>query len=127
MPYQPQPYRIVVLCGSCGYRLRVIKEGIARGVHQLSIKRILEINGGKCPKCGKRLNKRPEKIEFKTIKEASEYLDVDDDVKKRKLITIWMPVQLDEAIKELVKQGKAKSRNEFILKAIVKMLEEHKS
>jgi hypothetical protein len=99
----------------------VIKNGIARGVYQLSIKRILEINGGKCPKCGKKLSK-PKKIEFKTIEEASEYLNADTE--KRKLITIWMPTWVDQAIKELVKQGRAKSRNEFILRAIIKMLEE---
>jgi DNA repair exonuclease SbcCD ATPase subunit len=105
--------------------LRVIKNGIARGVHQLSIKKIYEIHGGRCPRCNKELSKKPGKIEFKKLDEAGEYLNVDNvDTRKRKLITIWMPTWVDQAIKELVKQGRAKSRNEFILRAIIKMLEE---
>jgi hypothetical protein len=124
MSYQPsQPYRIIVTCGNCGYVLRTIKEGMGRGVYQLSIKRIHKTYGGRCPKCGKELDKRPKRIEFKTLKEASEYLDT--STKNTKLISARIPIWMDEAIKRLVENGVFKSKNEFIVKAIMKMLEEH--
>jgi len=121
------PYRIVVMCENCGYPLRVIKEGMGRGVYQLSLKKIHKTYGGKCPKCGKELQKRPRRIEFKTLKEASEYTNIDTKgVKITKLLTIRIPTWMDEAIKDLVKRGVFKSKTEFIVKAIMKMLEEHK-
>jgi hypothetical protein len=128
MPYQAtMPYRITILCGNCGYPLRVIKEGMGRGVYQLSLKKIHKMYGGRCPKCGKELDKKPKKVEFKTLKEASEYMNVDTKgVKITKLLTVRIPTWMDEAIKDLVKRGVFKSKTEFIVKAIMKMLEEHK-
>jgi len=125
MPYQPsQPYRIMILCSNCGYVLRTIKEGMGRGVYQLSLKKIHKMYGGRCPKCGKELDKKPKKVEFKTLK-ASEYIDT-KSIKITKLLTIRIPTWMDEAIKHLVEKGMFKSKTEFIVKAIMKMLEEHK-
>ena len=124
MPYQPsQPYRIMILCSNCGYPLRVIKEGMGRGVYQLSIKKIHKTYGGKCPKCGKELQKRPRRVEFKTLKEASMYMNVDTKTTKR--ITILMPAWMYDTITRLVKEGRFKSRTELITKAVLKFLEEH--
>jgi ribosomal protein S27AE len=124
MPYEAtMPYRIVIMCGECGYVLRTIKEGMGRGVYQLSIKKIHKTYGGKCPKCGKELQKRPRRIEFKTLKEAGEYVSVDTKTTKR--ITILMPVWLYNLITRLVKEGRFKSRTELITKAVLKFLEEH--
>jgi len=104
--------------------LRTIKEGMGRGVYQLSLSRIHKMYGGRCPKCGKELDKKPKKVEFKTLKEANEYVGVESKITK--LLTIRIPVWMDEAIKDLVKRGVFKSKTEFIVKAIMKMLEEHR-
>jgi predicted nucleic-acid-binding Zn-ribbon protein len=125
MPYEAtMPYRIVVMCENCGFPLRVIKEGMGRGVYQYNIKKIHKTYGGKCPKCGKELSRRPRSMVFKTLKEASEYMDV--DVKTTKRVTILMPVWLYDLITKLVREGKFKSRTELITKAIMKMLDEQK-
>jgi len=99
---------------------------MGRGVYQLSLKRIHKMYGGRCPKCGKELDKKPKKVEFKTLKEAGEYTNIDKNTKTTKLLTIRIPIWMDEAIKRLVENGKFKSKTEFIVKAIMKMLEEHK-
>jgi hypothetical protein len=65
------------------------------------------MHGGRCPACGKELNKKPKGIEFKTLNEASEHLNA--STKTTKVISVRIPVWMDEAIKRLVENGTFKS------------------
>jgi ribosomal protein L34E len=123
MVFKPKlPYRIIFTCGGCGYILKVFKSGKGRGLYHVTIKRIHKTYGGVCPQCGRKLNIKPKRIEFKTLKE---HLDVEASTSTRHL-TVRIPTWMYEKLESLVKSGLYKTKADFVLKAIMRMLEEHK-
>jgi len=60
---------------------------------------------------GKELSRRPRRIEFKTLKELNQYLEVEASTRH---LTVRIPTWMYEAIKRLVENGKFKSRTELI-------------
>jgi hypothetical protein len=121
MPFKPKlPYKILFVCKECKYDLYVFQNRKGRGLYHVTLKRIREIYGGVCPRCGKRLEK-PTRLEFKTLKE---HADIEASTSTRHL-TVRVPTWMYDIIVKLVKSGKFKSKSEFIVKAILKLLEEH--
>jgi hypothetical protein len=116
------PYVIVFTCGNCGYVLHTFKSRMGRGLYHIPLKKIHKTYFGKCPSCGKELNRRPRRIEFKTLKELNQYLEVEASTRH---LTVRIPTWMYDIIVKLVEDGKFKSKSEFIVKAIMRLLEEH--
>jgi DNA-directed RNA polymerase subunit M/transcription elongation factor TFIIS len=111
-------YVIVFTCGNCGYVLHTFKSKQGRGLYH--IPKIHKRYFGKCPACGKELDKKPKRIEFTTLKEHKQYLEVEASTTH---LTVRIPTWMYDHIVKLVKSGVFKSKSEFIVKAILKMLE----
>jgi predicted RNA-binding Zn-ribbon protein involved in translation (DUF1610 family) len=117
------PYVIVFTCGNCGYVLHTFRSREGRGLYHIPLKKIHKTYFGKCPECGKELNRRPRRIEFKTLKELNQYLEVEASTRH---LTVRIPTWMYEKLESLVKSGLYKTKADFVLKAIMRMLEEHK-
>jgi hypothetical protein len=122
MPRSKLPYTIVFKCGNCGYVLHTFKSKQGRGLYHTPLRKIHKAYFGKCPACGKELSRRPNRIEFKTLKELNQYLEVEASTRH---LTVRIPTWMYEAIKRLVENGKFKSRTELITKAVLEFLEKH--
>jgi hypothetical protein len=121
MPFKPKsPYKILFVCGGCKHVLHVFKSRKGRGLYHITLRRIYEIYGGVCPRCGKRFEK-PTRLEFKTFKE---HMVMEASTSTRHL-TVRIPTWMYDIIMKFIADGKFKSKTEFIIKAILKMLEEH--
>lgn len=46
---------LIIICKNCGYMFY-------QGYELVGPKEIILRNGGKCPKCGKKINSKPEKV-----------------------------------------------------------------
>jgi len=123
MPRSKLPYVIVFTCGNCGYVLHTFRSKMGRGLYHIPLKKIHKAYFGKCPACGKELSRRPRRIEFKTLKELNQYLEV--EATSTTHLTVRIPTWMYEAIKRLVENGKFKSRTELITKAVLEFLEKH--
>jgi transcription initiation factor IIE alpha subunit len=123
MPRSKLPYVIVFKCGGCGYILEIFKSRRGKGLYHTPLRKIHKAYLGKCPKCGKELSRRPKGIEFKTLGEHKQYLEV--EATSTTHLTVRIPTWMYEAIKRLVENGKFKSRTELITKAVLEFLEKH--
>jgi hypothetical protein len=74
--------------------------------------------------CGRRLEAKPAKIEFKTLKEYEEHYKPSTPQQSR-VVAFHLPAWADEAIERLVASGAYKSKSQFLRKAVLKLLEEH--
>jgi ssDNA-binding Zn-finger/Zn-ribbon topoisomerase 1 len=119
------PYKIIFTCGDCGYPLDII-EGRGKGLYHVTVSKIHRKYGGKCPRCGRELQKRPKRIEFKTSKEYEEHMNVEVSI-GTKLLTVRIPVWMYEAMMDLIRKGEFKTKTEFIIRAITKLLEGYKT
>jgi hypothetical protein len=120
-------YKIILKCAGCGYTLYTVHGGGrhgGRGAGHLSIEKVRRHYDYTCPVCGRRLEARPAKIEFTTLKEYEERYKPSTTPQSR-MVAFYLPTWADEAIERLVASGAYKSKSEFLRKAVMKLLEEH--
>jgi hypothetical protein len=119
-----QPFRIVFVCSACGHILDVLRDGRGRHLGCITLRRTLKVYGGVCPNCGRQLNVKPEKLEFASFKEQYGGVGVPAPA-RLKHITLRIPAWMDKAIERLVESGVAKTKSQFIRKAVERSLKEH--
>jgi hypothetical protein len=106
---------IVFVCGGCGLELFTY----GGGFHRLDPKRVVRLYGGKCPRCGKRLEVPGGRLKFFTFKEF-EFVPVGYD--KSVVVSFKVSPYLNRVIEEVARKKGYSSKSEFIRDAVMRYL-----
>jgi len=66
-------YKVIVYCSGCGFKLyEDSDESTVKFGGPVSVTKVYEVHGGECPVCGRKLSRKPLKVEFRQLKEYSD-------------------------------------------------------
>jgi hypothetical protein len=108
-------YIVVFVCGGCGLELFRHTSGFLRP----DPKRVVKLYGGRCPRCGRKLEVPGGRLKFSTVKEfRSASVSSDNST----TVTFKVSPYLNRVIEEVAMRRGYTSKSDFIRDAIMSYL-----
>jgi hypothetical protein len=108
-------YIIVFVCGGCGLELFRHTSGFLRP----DPKRVVKLCGGRCPRCGRRLEVPGGRLGFSSVRD---YKSVSVRSENSKTVTVKVSPYFDKIIEDVARRRGYSSKSDFVRDAILDFL-----
>lgn len=108
-------YIIVFVCSNCGLELFRHTSGFLRP----DPKRVVELCGGRCPRCGRKLEVPGGRLGFASVREYKS-MSVRSD--SSKTVTVKVSPYFDKIIEDVARRKGYSSKSDFVCDAILDFL-----